>query len=305
MTPARAAPLAPVATPANPKDETPLAPTAVRLVPREITPDLVWNPRWRRFNTAELIGTGVIAAGALPFAIIPSVGHSLNSQDGFDESARNTLRLGTEVGRNTARDISDLLLTVSITYPFFVDALAAAYLKRKSPDVAAQMVQMDLEALAVNAFVSSLVSNLTGRERPYGRLCAADPAHQTFDCSSTSRYRSFFSGHSSTSFTSAGLVCSHHLHFELFGGAKDTLACVTALLAAGTTASLRVMADQHYLSDVLVGSAVGAAMGFGVPWLMHYRGGGPLLPGSDGARPGAITWTLVPGPLGGTLFGTF
>ena len=299
---ATSSPLAPVAIEGKTKNE----PAPVRLVPREITPDLVWNPRWRRFSTAELIGTGIIAAGALPFAVIPSVGHSLNSPDGFDESARTTLRLGTNVARNTARDVSDVLLTVSITYPFFVDALAAAYLKRKSPDVAGQMVQMDLEALAVNAFVSALVSNLTGRERPYGRVCSVDPEKQTFDCSSTSRYRSFFSGHSSTAFTSAGLVCSHHMHFNLFGGgANDTLACVTALLAAGTTASLRVMADQHYLSDVLVGSAVGAAMGFGVPWLMHYRGGGSLLPGSDRARPGAVTWTIAPGPLGGTLFGTF
>jgi membrane-associated phospholipid phosphatase len=282
--------------------------TPIRLVPRVVTPDLVWNPRWRRFNTMELIGTGVLAAGALPFAIIPSLGSSLNSRNGFDESARNALRLKTERGRDTARDFSDLLLTVSITYPFFVDALAGAYLARKSPDVAAQMVQMDLEALAVNAFVSSMVSNLTGRERPYGRLCAVDPAKQTFDCSSTSRDRSFFSGHSSTAFASAGLVCSHHKHFDLFGGgAPETLACVTALLAAGTTASLRVLADQHYLSDVLVGSSIGAAMGFGLPWLLHYRDSGSILPGSrsTSARPGAFTWTLAPGPLGGTLFGTF
>jgi membrane-associated phospholipid phosphatase len=278
----------------------------VRLVPRVVTPDLVWNPRWRRFSTAELIGTGVVAAGALPFAIIPSVGHSFRTPSAFDESARTALRLPTEQGRNTARDVSDLLLTVSITYPFFVDALAAAYLKDKSPDVAAQMVQMDLEALAVNAFASSLVSNLTGRERPYGRLCPTDVAKQNFDCSSTSRDRSFFSGHSSTAFTSAGLVCSHHLHFKLFGGgAADALACVTALLAAGTTASLRVLADQHYLTDVLVGSSVGAAMGFGLPWLLHYRTSGSILPGSDAAKPGAVTWTLAPGPLGGTLFGTF
>lgn len=278
----------------------------MRLVPNVVTPDLVWNPRWRRFSTAELVGTGIIAAGALPFAVIPSVGSAFKTPTGFDESARNVLRLPTLRGRNTARDISDLLLTVSITYPFFVDALAAAYLKDRSPDVAAQMLQMDLEALAVNAFASSLVSNLVGRERPYGRLCPADVANQNFDCSSTSRYRSFFSGHSSTSFTSAGLVCSHHLHFKLFGGgAADTLACVTALLAAGTTASLRVLADQHYITDVLVGSSVGAAMGFGLPWLLHYRTGGSILPGSGAARPGAVTWTLAPGPLGGTLFGTF
>ncbi len=278
----------------------------MRLVPNVVTPDLVWDPRWRRFGTVDLLATGVLAAGALPFAVVPSLGHSLNARGGFDESSRNTLRLGTTTARNTARDISDLLLTVSITYPFFIDALAAAYLKHHSPDVAVQMVQIDLEALAANAFLSSIISNFTGRERPYGRLCAVDPGQQTFDCSSTSRYRSFFSGHSSTSFTSAGLVCSHHMRFNLFGGGgRDTLACVAALLAAGTTASLRVMADQHYLSDVLVGSAVGAAMGFGVPWLLHYRGGGSLLPGSTGARPGAVTWTLAPGPLGGSLFGTF
>jgi membrane-associated phospholipid phosphatase len=280
--------------------------TPVRLVPRVITPDLVWNPRWRRFSTAELIGTGIIAAGALPFAVIPSVGHSFTSPNGFDESARSALRLRSSTARDTARDISDVLLTVSITYPFFVDALAAAYLKHNSPDVAAQMVQMDLEALAATAFLSSMVSNLTGRERPYGRLCPTDPALQNFDCSSTGRYRSFFSGHSSTTFASAGVVCSHHMHFNLFGGgAPDALACVTSLLAAGTTASLRVLADQHYLSDILVGSAVGAAMGFGLPWLLHYRTSGSILPGSDRAHPGPVTWTLAPGPMGGTLFGTF
>ena len=289
-----------------PKEEPPPEAVPVRLVPRIVRPDLVWNPRWRRFSTAELVGTGIIAAGALPFAVIPSLGDSLNSRSGFDEAARGALRLDTVRARNTARDVSDLLLTVSITYPFFVDALAAAYLKRSSPDVAAQMVQMDLEALAVNAFLSSMVSNLTGRERPYGRLCAVDPVKQSFDCSSTSRDRSFFSGHSSTAFASAGLVCSHHLHFDLFGGgAPETLACITALLAAGTTASLRVLADQHYLSDILVGSSIGAAMGFGLPWLLHYRNSGSILPGSSGARRGAVTWTLAPGPLGGALFGTF
>jgi len=283
-----------------------LASAPIRLVPREIEPDLVWDPKWARMRFPELVGTGIIAAGALPFAVIPSLGSALRTPSSFDESARNALRLHSSTARNTARDVSDLLLTVSITYPFFVDALAAAYLKHSSSDVASQMVQMDLEAIAVNAFLSSMISNLIGRERPYGRLCSADPAKQSFDCSSTSRNRSFFSGHSSTSFTSAGLVCSHHMHLKLFGGgAADALACATSLLAAGTTASLRVLADQHYATDVLVGSAVGAAMGFGLPWLLHYRGGGTLLPGSTSARPGAVTWTLAPGPLGGAVFGTF
>lgn len=300
------------ATPAPPPSSTssgvapPREPTPVRLVPRVETPELVWDPRWRRVSAGEMVGAGLLVAAAIPFAVIPPLGNSLNHRSSFDESARDALRLGTSKARNQARDMSDLLLTVSITYPFFVDALTAAYWKHKSRDVAQQMTSMDLEALALNAFLASMISNLTGSERPYGRLCPADPAQQNLDCYNNGRHRSFFSGHSSTSFTSAGLVCSHHLHFKLFGGgAADALACATSLVAAGTVASLRVMADQHYLSDVLTGSAVGAAVGFGLPWLLHYRGNGSILPGSDSARPSAVTWTLAPGPMGAALFGTF
>lgn len=300
-----APPLSPVASDVKTPPE-PASPTPVRLVPRAETPELTWDPRWRRVSAGEMVGAGLFAAAAIPFAIIPPLGSSYNTRSGFDESARNALRLGTQKARDQARDMSDLLLTVSITYPFFIDALTAAYWKRKSRDVAQQMAAMDMEALAVNAFLSSLVSSLVGSERPYGRLCPADPAIQNLDCFTNGRRRSFFSGHSSVSFTSAGLVCSHHLHFKLFGGgAADAIACATSLFAAGTVASLRVMADQHYLSDVLTGSAIGAAVGFGLPWLLHYRGNGSILPGSDSARPGAVTWQLAPSPMGGSLLGTF
>ena len=278
----------------------------MRLVPRAETPELVWDPRWRRVSGGEMVGAGLLAAAAIPFAIIPPLGSSYNHRSSFDESARQALRLGTPKARDQARDMSDLLLTVSITYPFFIDALTAAYWKRKSRDVAQQMTAMDIEALALNAFLSSMISNVVGSERPYGRLCPVNPAIQNLDCFTNGRHRSFFSGHSSVSFTSAGLVCSHHLHFKLFGGgAADAIACATSLVAAGTVASLRVMADQHYLSDVLTGSAIGAAVGFGLPWLLHYRGNGSILPGSDSRRPGAVTWTLAPSPLGGSLLGTF
>jgi membrane-associated phospholipid phosphatase len=299
-----AAPASPAVAPSEIKD--PAEPTPVRLVPRAETPELVWDPRWRRISAGEMVGAGLLAAAAIPFAIIPPLGSSYNHRSAFDESARDALRLGTRKARDQARDMSDLLLTVSITYPFFVDALTAAYWKRKSRDVAQQMTSMDLEALAVNAFLSSIVSSVVGSERPYGRLCPDDPLSQNLDCYNNGRRRSFFSGHSSISFTSAGLVCSHHMHFKLFGGgAADAIACATSLVAAGTVASLRVMADQHYMTDVLTGSAIGAAVGFGLPWLLHYRGKGSFLPGSDSGRPGAVTWTLAPGPLGGSLIGTF
>jgi membrane-associated phospholipid phosphatase len=46
---------------------------------------------------------------------------------------------------------------------------------------------------------------------------------------------------------------------------------------AGTvaTAMMRVMADRHYASDTFVGAAIGFGSGYGLPWLLHYRGGRP------------------------------
>ena len=42
------------------------------------------------------------------------------------------------------------------------------------------------------------------------------------------------------------------------------------LTLATLTGYLREAADKHYLSDVLTGAAVGAAVGWAIPYL-HYR----------------------------------
>ncbi len=63
--------------------------------------------------------------------------------------------------------------------------------------------------------------------------------------------RSFPSGHASTSFASA-MVLQEHYGWKLG---------VPAFLLAGYTAGSRVMANQHWTSDVIVGAAVGMASG--------------------------------------------
>lgn len=50
-------------------------------------------------------------------------------------------------------------------------------------------------------------------------------------------------------------------------------ACATTLVAASATGVLRVVADKHWASDVLVGSAVGTATGLLFPLLLHYTSG--------------------------------
>lgn len=48
------------------------------------------------------------------------------------------------------------------------------------------------------------------------------------------------------------------------------------MIFATLTARLRMAADRHYLSDVLVGSAVGSAAGFLMPYFFHRPGAKPL-----------------------------
>jgi hypothetical protein len=39
---------------------------------------------------------------------------------------------------------------------------------------------------------------------------------------------------------------------------------------ASATGVLRIVADRHYASDVIVGAVMGLSVGYGLPWLLHY-----------------------------------
>ena len=112
-----------------------------------------------------------------------------------------------------------------------------------------------------------MTNTLVSRERPYARECGASIPEKSVDCDGNVRFRSFFSGHSAISFTGASLVCWHHVKLGLLGAPGDVLSCATAYAVAGTTATLRVMGDMHYATDVLTGAIVGTAVGLGVPAL--------------------------------------
>jgi membrane-associated phospholipid phosphatase len=47
------------------------------------------------------------------------------------------------------------------------------------------------------------------------------------------------------------------------------------LVSAAAVGYLRIAADQHYFTDVLVGAAAGSAIGFAIPYGLH-RGAGTL-----------------------------
>lgn len=272
-------------------------PVPVPLV--EPPPPLVWSPAWSTVGTADYAITIASAGLALAGAIVAPVSPRATGGVLFDEGARSALRLPTSSGRYLARDTSDVLLSLNMTFPFFADALVSAYWYRQSPDVAYQIAIINAEALMITAAIHGVTNTLVSRERPYGRECGGELPVELTDCEGSARYRSFFSGHAALSFTSAALVCSHHLRLGLLGGPWDTATCVTGFVMATTTATLRVVADMHYTSDVLTGAVVGTLVGFLVPAL-HYGFGDDS---GDGAR--AVQLQLVPTGAGLGVVGTF
>lgn len=268
-------------------------------------PELGWDPSWPRFRASEYVATGLFAATAFATLAISPVEGRWRGANGFDGAARDALRIRSDRQREMARDASDLLLTL-MTNQLAVDALLVAWWGHGRGSVAWEIAMIDVEALALNAAVNGLVAGLTSRERPYRAACVGPEEAQDRDCRGSKRYRSFFSGHSSTAFTAAGLMCSHHAHLPLYGGgAPDALACAASLGAAAAVATLRVISDQHFATDALTGAAVGTLTGLGLPWLLHYRGGAGASTSARAPREGAVSIQFVPAPLGGYVVGRF
>ena len=280
-------------------DPRPLPPRA-SIVLGDSPQQLRWNESWRRFGWSNLVTTAVMTTTSLATLAIAPDEDRWTETNGFDGAVRDALRFDGLDDRDRARDASDVFLMLAINQ-LLVDTLVVTWWGHDSKDVAIQMVLMDIEAIAINTALNGLVAGLVSRERPYGRECVGELA-ETSDCSGNKRYRSFYSGHTSTTFTSAALTCMHHAYLPLYGGgAADRLVCATGFLMAGATGMLRVMGDQHYLSDVLVGAAMGTASGLFVPWLLHYRSGD--LPEPESLS--GVRMSLLPTPLGGVLTGVF
>lgn len=262
-----------------------------------------WKPHWPRFSTAEWITTGAFAAMAISAQIVPSRANPWQNGIIADETVRDALRLPSEQDRRAARDLSDVMLTSLIAYPYLVDALVMTAWHHRSPEAALQMALINSEVLAITAGLQGLANVISNRERPYGRHCGRQLPAAVRDCDSNKRYQSFYSGHSAQSFAAAGLICSHHLNLKLYGGGwADIVPCAVGFALAAATGTLRVMGDQHYLSDVTIGAAMGTLVGLGVPWLLHYRHG-PKKPNRQSNS--GLTIRLMPMGTGAGIMGTF
>ncbi len=290
-------------TPPNepPSDPTP-GPTVrggKHLDEESAPPPLHWN--WAPFSTADYVVGGAAAAITLATAIIhPLPAHQLSGGLLFDNAVEKAVQNWGTAPRYAFRDASNVGLSLAATWPFFADSLASAWWYRGSRDAAQQMALLDLETLAVAGAAQGVVNVLVSRQRPYGPTCGTSQLpSNAVDCESSEQYRSFFSGHSTFSFTAAALVCVNHASTDLLGSPWDGISCGAGYVVAAATATFRVLGDEHWASDVITGALVGTIIGYGVP-LLHYR---HVDVGRVNA--GGVTMQLVPSGTGASVVGTF
>jgi len=196
----------------------------------------------------------------------------------LDAGARDLLVWGYG---DQARLASDLSAFALVPAGMIAHQLLAA---RAAGDVEAGFVDVLIvaEAAALAMDLNQIVKLSVGRQRPFVRYGnwrdpdrAADPDDNL----------SFYSGHTTFTFAvaaAAGTVSN------LRGYRSAPWVWGIGLGVAATTGYLRIAADRHYLTDVLVGAATGLAAGIALPRLLHGR--------KDG-EPGGTAVSVTPFPL--------
>lgn len=274
-------------------------PAMAQQVPTEnLLPRVEYSEDFRRVSWVDL---GLTAGFAATLVTARVVGPPQDGPRGgvwVDEAVRDTLRSPRFSGRLRAADTSDVLLGLSMSWALFLDPLVNASWLRQSADVAAQVALLNAEALAITLGTQQLVAGIVGRERPYGRVCGTTELDErTQACEGRDRYRSYFSGHTSGPFAAAASTCAHHAFLGL-SGKRAWVTCTLGFSVAAASGTLRIVADKHYLTDVLTGVGAGTLIGLAVP-LWHY-----LVPPRrlevGGQR---IDWSVVPSAGGLSIQG--
>jgi len=155
------------------------------------------------------------------------------------------------------------------------------------------------ESLLLAQACTQILKPAVSRPRPFTYLPASErPTESSYDVTAEEAFRSMPSGHAATTFAAASYAATDNLLSHPDAGSTEhvAVAAVGGLLA-GLTSTLRVEADQHFPTDLMVGGLIGTASGVTVPLLHSY-----VLPGGGRApHPGGHAWLVT---AAGYLVGT-
>jgi membrane-associated phospholipid phosphatase len=206
-----------------------------------------------------------------------------DSLNGLDRWARSSLRWNDPRQAQVASGVTAFLLEPAATT---LEMIAAS-----ATDKASRAFPVDFliisEAVAVSALLNQTAKLIAARERPFVHVLAGDEKLKTALPSDNNV--SFYSGHTALSFTlaaAAGTVAT------LRGYRLMPLVWSTLMPLAAVTGYLRVAADKHYATDVIVGAVLGGAVGVLLPLVFHGRQGNEFVPDGTGTGTGPGTAQL-------------
>ena len=194
-----------------------------------------------------------LAVGGLSY-LIPARGGALWDHELLDLD----LRVRDDFSRR-ASHLSDGLLVLSVLAP-------AAYLTGTTIDDAdGDKLLLYSETMAINVGMASLVKHLVQRPRPY--MYSKDPSVRAYaKGQGADAHMSFYSGHAAITF-GAAMAGAYLLGASGENEQVRGIAFGAGFGIAAMTATLRVRAGKHFVSDVLVGAVVGTSIGYLVPAL--------------------------------------
>ncbi|MBN1772112.1 MAG: phosphatase PAP2 family protein [Deltaproteobacteria bacterium] len=176
----------------------------------------------------------------------------------FDDGVRGALRWDDIA----AADATSYVLGFALLPALMLGVNAASARDAGAAVQGAEDLLLVAEAIAFASALNQTTKFLVGRERPF--VHALDEEDKLRTDHPSDNNLSFFSGHTTLAFAAAvsGATVATLRGYDT----APYLWVIGGLMALGT-GYLRIAADRHYLSDVLVGAAVGALVGWAVPWL--------------------------------------
>ena len=252
---------------------------------------VAWDPAWSHAGPWDYGLTGVGLATLLTETAVlqnQAPDPRWNQPILFDLAVRDATRGSTAQIRDDAANVSWGLWFLEMGYPLAVDVPYAW--ARYGREVAWDLFWQDATAMSLSGAFDFAARDAVGRVRPGNYECLRDGGTNCLNGPETRR--SFPSGHFTETSTATALICTQHLRLRLYGAPWDALTCAGAITADAAVGTLRMVADDHWATDVIAGGVFGVLFGWGVPTLMHLHGHVPG--GSGDAGP---LWMVAPAPI--------
>lgn len=229
---------------------------------------LAWDPKLDLPVTATLAAGWLVSEFAVKKQLAPAACQWC-ATNGFDTAVRsafNPTLAPSASGLSGPARVSDVLAFAGV--PVAVLGLDALFSWRDGVFMEAFWVDALLifEATLTAQVLNQVVKFSVGRGRPYTVGATPELLAQAHD--PADHNLSFFSGHATWTFA---LATSAATVMGLRGYRNAWVAWAVGLPLAATTAVLRLAADKHWTTDVLLGAAIGAAAGVLMPTFLHRR----------------------------------